>query len=73
MTKLSTREIRRYGNRADVHPVPNLNQLQTACYKRFLQKDVAPEDRVKLVTPEKETRKAVATEESDPTEPDLPW
>ena len=37
--------------------------------------DVAPEDRVKLLTPKNETRKAVATEESDPTEPedDLTW
>lgn len=37
--------------------------------------DVAPEDRMKLLTPEKETRKAVGTEEPLPTEPkdDLPW
>jgi DNA-directed RNA polymerase subunit beta len=42
---MSTREIRRYGRKADIHPVPNLVQLQTACYQRFLQKDVAPEAR----------------------------
>ena len=37
--------------------------------------DVAPEDRVKLLTPKNETRKAVATEESNSTEPEdgLPW
>ena len=37
--------------------------------------DVAPEDRVKLLTQEEETRKLLGTEEKDPTKPDddLPW
>ena len=35
--------------------------------------DVAPEDRVKLLTQEEESRKLLGTEESDPTQPNDSW
>ena len=36
---------RNFGKIYDVHPVPDLTEIQTRSYERFLQADLAPEDR----------------------------
>ena len=38
-------EPRDFSKRGDALPIPNLIDVQIASYKRFLQKDVAPEQR----------------------------
>ena len=42
---MSFREIRRYGKSGDAFPIPDLVKLQTACYQRFLQGNLPPEQR----------------------------
>ena len=38
-------QVRNYSKRGDAAPIPNLIDVQTAAYHRFLQKDVEPESR----------------------------
>ena len=38
-------QVRNYSKRGDAAPIPNLIEVQTAAYKRFLQLDVEPEAR----------------------------
>ena len=38
-------QVRDYSKRGDALPIPNLIEVQTAAYKRFLQTDVAAEKR----------------------------
>ncbi len=38
-------QVRNYSKRGDAAPIPNLIEVQTAAYKRFLQLDVDPESR----------------------------
>ena len=38
-------QVRDYSKRGDALPIPNLIEVQTAAYKRFLQADVPPEKR----------------------------
>ncbi|MSR68742.1 MAG: DNA-directed RNA polymerase subunit beta [Phycisphaerales bacterium] len=44
---MTTRNVRDYSKRGDAIPVPNLTRVQQAAYERFLQKDVASNERSK--------------------------
>ncbi|MCL5769917.1 MAG: hypothetical protein M1588_01170, partial [Planctomycetes bacterium] len=38
-------QVRDYSKRGDAIPIPNLMEMQTAAYERFLQADAEPEQR----------------------------
>ena len=40
---------RNFGKIYDVHPVPDLTEIQTRSYERFLQADLPAEDRAHLL------------------------
>ena len=39
---LKVNEIRNFGKIGEAQPIPNLTQIQTESYKRFLQFDIDP-------------------------------
>ena len=43
--RLRPKEIRRFGSGRELHPIPDLTQIQTRSYEAFLQYDVPPNKR----------------------------
>ena len=43
--RLRPQEVRRFGSSRTLHPIPDLTQIQTRSYERFLQYDIPPQKR----------------------------